>query len=189
MAKDRSNKSHKSSSNHSPQSDADYDLDRSFSRVRPYTRTSSRKSQLQRTTDPTTDNKHIRSTTIENVDEYGLKTFTDANWNLYTRLEDKFDNFSDKNDEAHTSLRQELEQKVISVNDKCDKKVSMSVFTWIISGLVVIAAAIVTIWWNISYTNVATLPNEVHELNTRVNRLEEPNQHVTLQDSVKAVKK
>lgn len=188
MAKDKRNKSRGLLPNKTPQKEADYDLDKSFKKVSSYTRRTSRKSHQDQTTDFSTDNKRYQNRIIENNDELGDKTITNP-WDVYTRLEDKLSSFSEKNDEAHRSLRQELELKINLVDNKCDKKMSLSLFEWIIGGILTIAVIIVSIWWITSYEEVSKLPREVQNINNRFNILEVQNQSDQAQDTLKAVNK
>lgn len=188
MAKDKRNKSRGLLPNKTPQKEADYDLDKSFKKVSSYTRRTSRKSHQDQTTDFSTDNRRYQDRIVENNDELGNKTITDS-WNVYTRLDDKLSSFSEKNDEAHRSLRQELEHKINLVDIKCDKKVSLSLFEWIIGGILTITSIIVTIWWKTSYEDVSKLPREVQNIHNRINILEEKNQSAQQQDTINAVNK
>lgn len=188
MAKDKRTKSRNRLPNKTSNIEAEYDLGKSFSRVRAYTR-GAKKSHHNQTTESFIHNDSYQNRSIDNVDEtIEDKTFSGSTWTIYTRLDDKLSSFSDKNEEAHTSLRQELDQKIESVNQKCDKKVPLSLFSWIISGIIGAACIIVSIWWVISYDDMRKLPNKIQEINVRVNGLEEHNSIKVEQDSIKQKK-
>lgn len=190
MARDKRPKSRNYLPNNASPKEVEYDLDKSFSRVRPYTRGYSRKSRHDQTTNSSIVSDSFRGNHIDSIEDYDDKTLTESTWtHFYTHLADKLDNFSDKNDEAHTSLRQELEGKLDSVNQKCDKKISWSVFIWIIGGILVIASSIVVIWWNISYCEIIKLPSKVQQVENKVERVEDNQQKNSTIDSIRAVQK
>lgn len=190
MAREKRPKSQKTSSNNSSTKEGEYDLGKSFSRVRPYSRGYSRRPKHEQTTNSSVISGPLRSNQIDSIEDFDNRTLTGSTWtHFYTHLEDKLDSFSDKNDEAHTSLRQELEGKIDSVNQKCDKKISWSLFIWIIGGILVIASTIAVIWWNISYCEIIKLPSKVQQIENNVEHIDENLQRHSTSDSIRAIQK
>lgn len=190
MAKEKRPKSRKPLPNSPSSKEGDYDLGKSFSKVRPFSRGYSRKVKHDQTTNSSVISDPFRNNQIDGIEDFGNKTLTDSTWtHFYTHLEDKLDNFSDKNDEAHTSLRQELEGKLDSVSQKCDKKIAWSLFVWIIGGILVIASSIVIIWWNISYCEIIKLPAKVQQIESKVERINENRHEHSNVDSIRPIQK
>ena len=104
----------------------------------------------------------------------------------YCRLDDKISDYKEKNEVAHSDLRQELEQKInISENkqnekigeinnklgdldNKIDKRLSIQWYSWTIGGIV----AIVTIWFIFSYKEVAETPRKIQSIENKIDFIE-----------------
>lgn len=96
----------------------DYDLARSFSKVRQYSRHTRKNLAIDGTcSDEEQANYSQRGLVSSNSSQYEEKTTGAPSWDRYDRLEDKFSSFSDKNENDHTNLRMELERKIEKVSD------------------------------------------------------------------------
>lgn len=114
-----------------------------------------------------------------NSSQYEEKTTGLPSWDRYDRLEDKFTSFSDKNENDHTHLRTELEGKLEKVSDdirkeikdlrqSIEKKLPIQWYIWTVLALV----SFVSLIWILSYQRIDKLPNEVMELENRIEKLE-----------------
>lgn len=158
----------------------DYDLARSFSKVRQYSRHTRKNLAIDGTcSDEEQANYSQRGLVSSNSSQYEEKTTGTPNWDRYDRLEDKFSSFSDKNENDHTNLRMELERKIEKVSDdvkeelkelrqNVEKKLPKQWYVWTIIGLV----AIVSLIWALSYREIVKIPNDVKEQEYKIDKLE-----------------
>lgn len=158
----------------------DYDLDRSFSKVRQYSRHTRKNLAIDGTcSDEEQANYSQRGLVSSNSSQYEEKTTGAPSWDRYDRLEDKFSSFSDKNENDHTNLRMELERKIEKVSDdvkedlkelrqNVEKKLPKQWYVWTIIGLV----AIVSLIWALSYREIVKIPNDVKEQEYKIDKLE-----------------
>ncbi len=111
--------------------------------------------------------------------EMPLRTGDNTTWNPYIRLEDKITDFNDKNNQAHTDLRKELEKKIKDSNNSLEesikecrasiaKRLHIQWYIWTIVGLV----TIVSIWYRLSYIDVHPLPQKIENINERLKNVE-----------------
>lgn len=158
----------------------DYDLARSFSKVRQYSRHTRKNLAIDGTcSDEEQANYSQRGLVSSNSSQYEEKTTGAPSWDRYDRLEDKFSSFSDKNENDHTNLRIELERKIEKVSDdvkeelkelrqNVEKKLPKQWYVWTIIGLV----AIVSLIWALSYREIVKIPNDVKEQEYKIDKLE-----------------
>lgn len=158
----------------------DYDLARSFSKVRQYSRHTRKNLAIDGTcSDEEQANYSQRGLVSSNSSQYEEKTTGAPSWDRYDRLEDKFSSFSDKNENDHTNLRMELERKIEKVSDdvkeelkelrqNVEKKLPKQWYVWTIIGLV----AIVSLIWALSYREIVKIPNDVKEQEYKIDKLE-----------------
>lgn len=158
----------------------DYDLARSFSKVRQYSRHARKNLAIDGTcSDEEQANYSQRGLVSSNSSQYEEKTTGAPSWDRYDRLEDKFSSFSDKNENDHTNLRMELERKIEKVSDdvkeelkelrqNVEKKLPKQWYVWTIIGLV----AIVSLIWALSYREIVKIPNDVKEQEYKIDKLE-----------------
>lgn len=158
----------------------DYDLTRSFSKVRQYSRHTRKNLAIDGTcSDEEQANYSQRGLVSSNSSQYEEKTTGAPSWDRYDRLEDKFSSFSDKNENDHTNLRMELERKIEKVSDdvkeelkelrqNVEKKLPKQWYVWTIIGLV----AIVSLIWALSYREIVKIPNDVKEQEYKIDKLE-----------------
>lgn len=158
----------------------DYDLARSFSKVRQYSRHTRKNLAIDGTcSDEEQANYSQRGLVSSNSSLYEEKTTGAPSWDRYDRLEDKFSSFSDKNENDHTNLRMELERKIEKVSDdvkeelkelrqNVEKKLPKQWYVWTIIGLV----AIVSLIWALSYREIVKIPNDVKEQEYKIDKLE-----------------
>ena len=158
----------------------DYDLARSFSKVRQYSRHTRKNLAIDGTcSDEEQANYSQRGLVSSNSSQYEEKTTGVPSWDRYDRLEDKFSSFSDKNENDHTNLRMELERKIEKVSDdvkeelkelrqNVEKKLPKQWYVWTIIGLV----AIVSLIWALSYREIVKIPNDVKEQEYKIDKLE-----------------
>ena len=158
----------------------DYDLARSFSKVRQYSRYTRKNLAIDGTcSDEEQANYSQRGLVSSNSSQYEEKTTGAPSWDRYDRLEDKFSSFSDKNENDHTNLRMELERKIEKVSDdvkeelkelrqNVEKKLPKQWYVWTIIGLV----AIVSLIWALSYREIVKIPNDVKEQEYKIDKLE-----------------
>lgn len=158
----------------------DYDLARSFSKVRQYSRHTRKNLAIDGTcSDEEQANYSQRGLVSSNSSQYEEKTTGAPSWDRYDRLEDKFSSFSDKNENDHTNLRMELERKIEKVSDdvkeelkelrqNVEKKLPKQWYVWTIIGLV----AIVSLIWTLSYREIVKIPNDVKEQEYKIDKLE-----------------
>ena len=158
----------------------DYDLARSFSKVRQYSRHTRKILAIDGTcSDEEQANYSQRGLVSSNSSQYEEKTTGAPSWDRYDRLEDKFSSFSDKNENDHTNLRMELERKIEKVSDdvkeelkelrqNVEKKLPKQWYVWTIIGLV----AIVSLIWALSYREIVKIPNDVKEQEYKIDKLE-----------------
>ena len=158
----------------------DYDLARSFSKVRQYSRHTRKNLAIDGTcSDEEQANYSQRGLVSSNSSQYEEKTTGAPSWDRYDRLEDKFSSFSDKNENDHTNLRMELERKIEKVSDdvkeelkelrqNVEKKLPKQWYVWTIIGLM----AIVSLIWALSYREIVKIPNDVKEQEYKIDKLE-----------------
>ena len=158
----------------------DYDLARSFSKVRQYSRHTRKNLAIDGTcSDEEQANYSQRGLVSSNSSQYEEKTTGVPSWDRYDRLEDKFSSFSDKNENDHTNLRIELEGKIEKVSNdvkdelkelrqNVEKKLPKQWYVWTIIGLV----AIVSLIWALSYREIVKIPNDVKEQEYKIDKLE-----------------
>ena len=158
----------------------DYDLARSFSKVRQYSRHTRKNLAIDGTcSDEEQANYSQRGLVSSNSSQYEEKTTGAPSWDRYDRLEDKFSSFSDKNENDHTNLRMELERKIEKVSDdvkeelkelrqNVEKKLPKQWYVWTIIGLV----AIVSLIWALYYREIVKIPNDVKEQEYKIDKLE-----------------
>lgn len=175
----------------------DYDLNRSFSKVRQYSRHTRKNLVIDGTcSDEEQANYSQGGFVSSNSSQYEEKTTGVPNWDRYDRLEDKFSSFSDKNENDHTNLRKELERKIEKVSDNIkdelkelhqsvEKKLSKQWYVWTIIGLV----TIVSIIWALSYQEIVKTPNEVKEQKYKIDNLEDELKQMLPKDTIELNKR
>ena len=167
----------------------EYDLESNFRKIRPYTHRSRKKNPPHGVTDSSEDfsRKRYQENYVDSSAPTSLQTASgSAFWDSYCRLDDKISDYKEKNEVAHSDLRQELEQKInISENkqnekigeinnklgdldNKIDKRLSIQWYSWTIGGIV----AIVTIWFIFSYKEVAETPRKIQSIENKIDFIE-----------------
>lgn len=92
----------------------EYDLESNFRKIRPYTQRSRKKNPPHGVTDSSEDfsRKRYQENYVDSSAPTSLQTASgSAFWDSYCRLDDKISDYKEKNEVAHSDLRQELEQK------------------------------------------------------------------------------
>lgn len=177
------------------QKDGEYDLERNFKKITPYTKhkrgQQKHRESLTKSYDDEDGKNSSQRGIVDNNEEQPLHSPTgDMPWNSYTRLEDKISNFSEKNDKDHTELRHELEEKInvattqlsdrlATVEGRFSKYLPISWYKATIAALV----AITTVWYMFSYQEVHQLPRQVQEIYQRLQLIEHGLKNI--QDSIK----
>lgn len=158
--KNKQTKEQKSLANTRPsQSENEYDVSSNFRKVRQYTR---QHTPSESSTEAQNKGYYHRRSVRSIDDTMGQMTGVPT-WERYDRLEDKISDFNEKNEVAHSNLRRELEDKIVSscnknsedikdVRNRIDSKLSKQWYTWTIIGLVAIA----TLFWKFSYSEIVS---------------------------------
>lgn len=167
----------------------EYDLESNFRKIRPYTQRSRKKNSSHGVTDSSEDFscKQYQENYVDSSDPTSLQTASGSSfWFSYCRLDDKISDYKEKNEVAHSDLRQELEQKINNsenkqnekigeinnklegLGDKIDERLSIQWYRWTIGGIV----AIVTIWFVFSYKEVAEAPRKIQSIENKIDFIE-----------------
>lgn len=159
----------------------EYDLTQSFKKVRQYSRCTKRLNYALGATSSDEGRKSQRRNDVVTNDsaQYDNRPTDTFDWSRYDRLEDKFTSFSNKNEEDHTALRQELEGKIDNsskeirdefkdLNRKIDEKLPKQWYTWTVGGIV----AMVGLIWVLSYQDVAKMPSKIDRIENRIEQVE-----------------
>lgn len=171
-----------SSNFQSHNNNGEYDLERNFRKIRPYTQRIRKKNLSHGVTDSSEDfsQKRYQENYVDSSDPTPLQTSSGSSlWNSYCRLDDKISDYKDKNEAAHTDLRRELEQKINASENKQNEKIgnlenkigtrlSKQWYRWTIVGIV----AIVTIWFVFSYEEVAQVPRQIQSIESKIDFIE-----------------
>lgn len=162
----------------------EYDLEKNIKRINSYSknrrykyRNNSRITDSRKIDEPLSNSNGIVESI--NANSAPVRTGDSSTWDSFVRLDDKITDFNYKNDQAHTNLRRELEDKIkqseMSLNDsikECrdaiSKRLHIQWYIWTITGLV----TIVGIWYMLSYINVHPLPAKVIDIEKRLNAIE-----------------
>ena len=173
--------------------DNEYDLEKNIKKINSYSRINrNAKDKLSCNITDSQERGNLNSRSNDLIKSPHMTTTTiltgdNGVWKSYTRLDDKITDFNYKNDQAHTELRKELEDKIKDSNKECkediSKKLDKQWYVWTIVGLV----AIVGIWYMFSYIEVHPLPSKVEDIDTRLNTIESKVDKLTI-DSVKHTK-
>lgn len=167
----------------------EYDLEKNIKRINSYSRN---KRYRDRNSIHITDSKKIDEPLSNdcgivesiNVSSVPIRTGDCSMWDSFVRLDDKITDFNYKNDQAHTNLRRELEEKikqsetflnesVKECKDAISKRLHIQWYLWTIAGLV----AIVGIWYIFSYISVHPLPAKVVDIEKRLEVIESEIEH------------
>lgn len=167
----------------------EYDLESNFRKIRPYTQRFRKKNTSQGVTDSCEDfsRKRYQENYVDSSDPTSLQTASGSSfWDSYCRLDDKISDYKEKNEVEHSDLRQELEQKVNTLENKQNEKIgeinnklgnldnkieerlSIQWYHWTIVGIV----AIVTIWFVFSYKEVAETPRKIQSIESKIDFME-----------------
>lgn len=159
----------------------EYDLTQSFKKVRQYSRSTKRSNYALGVTSSDEGRKSQGWNDVVTNDsaQYDNKPTDTFDWSRYDRLEDKFTSFSNKNEEDHTALRQELEGKIDKsskeirddfkdLSRKIDEKLPKQWYTWTVGGIV----AMVGLIWVLSYQDVAKMPSKIDKIENRIEQIE-----------------
>lgn len=162
----------------------EYDLEKNIKRINSYSknRRCRNRDNVHITDSRKNDESYSNGNGIVesiNANSSPVRTGDGSAWDSFIRLDDKITDFNYKNDQAHTNLRRELEDKIkqseTSQNDsikECKESVSKRLpiqwYVWTIIGLV----AIVGIWYMFSYIDVHPLPTKVKEIEKRLDVIE-----------------
>ena len=126
-----------------------YDLGNNFKKISKYSRTSKNRQTTNNIQEKRERGNYADSTEASYTDTTNIPT-----WDRYDRLEDKLYAISDKNDNEHSNLRIEFNQKVsnleIKLENLIDKKLSKQWYIWTIIALV----AFVTVIYTLSYSGI-----------------------------------
>lgn len=136
----------------SSQKENEYDISANFRKVRPYTK---RYSQSVPSTEVINES-YTRERSIRSIDDISSQTMGVPTWERYDRLEDKISDFNEKNEAAHSNLRQELERKIESstnnvsekikeLKESINKKLPIQWYSWTIGALVVFVGLVYTL--------------------------------------------
>lgn len=186
-----------SSNYHSQTNKGEYDLESNFRKIKPYTQKSRKKNLSHGVTDSREEfnQKRFQENYVDSSDQTSPQTSSGSSmWEPYCRLDDKISDYKDKNEAAHTDLRRELEekiddlenkqnQKIDSIDSKIGTRLSIQWYYWTIGGIV----AIVTVWFVLSYQEVAQAPRQIQSIENRIDNLEKniprDNKKNTLRDN------
>lgn len=158
--KNKQPKEQKSLANTRPsQNENEYDVSSNFKKVRQYTR----QHTPSKSSTEVLNEGYYRGRSVRSIDDISGQMTGVPTWDRYDRLEDKISDFNEKNEVAHSNLRRELEDKIVSsfnknsedikeVRNRIDSKLSKQWYTWTITGLV----AIVTLFWTFSYSKIVS---------------------------------
>lgn len=167
----------------------EYDLESNFRKIRAYTQRTRKKNPSHGVTDSSENfnRKRYQENYIDSSDPTSLQTASGSSfWDSYCRLDDKISDYKEKNEAAHSDLRQELEQKIndsenkqneriVEINNKLggldnkiDERLSIQWYRWTIGGIV----AIVTIWFVFSYKEVSQTPRQIQSIENKIDFIE-----------------
>ena len=167
----------------------EYDLESNFRKIRPYTQRSRKKNLSHGVTDSSEGfrRKRYQENYVDSSAPSSLQTASGSSfWDSYCRLDDKISDYNEKNEAAHSDLRQELEQKINNsenkqnekigeinkklgdLDNKIDKRLSIQWYRWTIGGIVAIA----TIWFVFSYKEVAEAPRKIQAIENKIDFIE-----------------
>lgn len=173
----------------------EYDLEKNIKKINSYSKNKRERNKdnihitVSRKNDEHFSNENGIVESI-NANSVSVRTGDISAWDSFIKLDDKITNFNYKNDEDHTNLRRELEDKIkqsettqnVSIKEckeSVSKRLPIQWYLWTIAGLV----AIVGIWYKFSYAEVHPLPAKVNEIEKRLDVIENKNIK-TSQDSL-----
>lgn len=150
----------------SSQNENEYDVSSNFRKVRQYTR---HHNPSESSTEAQNEG-YSRRHSVRSIDDTLGQMTSVPTWERYDRLEDKITIFNEKNEAAHSNLRRELEDKIVSscnknsedikdVRNRVDSKLSKQWYTWTIIGLVAIA----TVFWKFSYSKIVSFTDSAEK--------------------------
>lgn len=171
---------------------SEYDLSSSFKKIKNYSRRGKRSDSESISAESDSQYSNNKNHIVSSSELYSPETSTGQHlWDNYYRLEDKFSNYTSQNENAHTDLRKELEKKlddakkeimnsIKDVQSDIKEKLPIQWYIWTIIGLV----AIVTIWYNFSYSTLINKQEEIEKdiinMNNIQNRLENELKNISI---------
>lgn len=145
-----------------PQAIDDYNLQTKYNAVRRYSQLS-RKSLGSGFTESAYEQDFQNNAPI--YDDSAKQRYTGTAFEQYAHLDDRLDSYRTQNEQQHTDLRKEFEEKL-------DKKLSIQWYAWTVAAIVAIAS----LFYILSYSKVLNSQEDhssrIESLNVHVRKLE-----------------